>query len=87
MIKVSVPQFDEFRKYEFTGYKTVRIKNKPDSKDWNKITALLPGIPMGSFGPRTVESFLKDGKREVRSFYDARQNTRKFKNFYVTIES
>ncbi len=85
MITVQVPTFDEFNKYEFVEFKTIKIKNKPDNRDWNKITRLLPGFCQGSFGPKTVEHFLKEGKREVRSFYDSRQNSRRFKGWYITI--
>lgn len=82
MRTVSVPTFDEFKKYAFVGYKKVKIKNKPTHADAMKIIKLLPGTPCG-YVP--IERLIIEGKIEVRRFYDARQNTRKLKNFYVTL--
>lgn len=85
MKSVQVPTFDEFNNYAFIGYKTVKIKNKPDFKDVNKITRLLPGIAMGGIGRKPLQDLLTKGEKDVRSFYDARQNTRKLKGYKVFI--
>lgn len=87
MKTVIVPTFDEFEKYSFVKNVEVKIKNKPDFKDVNKITHFLPGIPQGGIGREPLQDLLTDGKKEVRSFYDLRQNTKKFKGYYVTIKN
>lgn len=90
MIKIQVPIFTEVflpklkTRYDFSGYKNISIKNKPNFRDVNKITKLLPGIPMGSIGQTPLQTLLETGKMEVCSFYDARQNSRRFKNYYIT---
>lgn len=87
MINVQIPQFDEFDNYKFTGYKKVKIKNIPDWKDVNRITAHLPGIPQGGIGRNPLQDLIKNKSKEVKSFYDSRQNTRKLKGYHVTIVS
>jgi hypothetical protein len=86
MKTVTVPTFDEFENYSFIKNVEVKIKNKPDWKDVNKITAYLPGIPQGGCGKYPLKDLLTDGKKEVRSFYDRRQKTKVFKDYFVTIE-
>lgn len=85
MITVQVPTFDEFNNYSFTEYVKVKIKNKPDFRDVNKITRPLPGIPMGGVGREPLKDLLTNGAKPVREFYDTRQNTRMLKGYYVTI--
>lgn len=82
---VSVPTFDEFDNYKFVKNVAVRIKNKPDSKDVNKITRLLPGIPQGGVGRTPLQDLITTGHKHVREFYDARQNTRKLHGYFVTL--
>lgn len=87
MKTLSVPTFDEWNKYAFVKNVEVKIKNQPTCKDVNKITRLLPGIPCGAVGREPLKDLLTTGKIEVRGFYDARQNTRKLKGYYVTVIS
>lgn len=86
MITVSVPTFDEFNGYAFVKNVQVKIKNKPDHKDVNKITRLLPGFCCGPVGPTPLADLLAKGKKDVRTFYDARQRTSKLRGHYVTID-
>lgn len=82
---VQVPTFNEFNSYRFVKYVKVKIKNKPDFRDVNKITSHLPGIPQGGVGREPLKDLLQYGSKEVRSFYDTRQNTRMLKGFHVTL--
>lgn len=86
MKTVSVPTFDEFNKYAFTGYVDVQIKDVPDFQDVNSITRHLPGIPQGGIGRTPLSDLITNGLKDVRSFYDARQNTRKFKGYHVILK-
>lgn len=86
MITVCVPTFDEFNHYAFVRFVRVKIKNKPDYKDVNKITRLLPGIPQGGVGPEPLADLLASGRKDVREFYDARQRTRPLRGYFVEIE-
>lgn len=86
MKTVLVPTFDEFNKYSFVKNVKVKIRNKPTSKDVLKITALLPGIPMGGVGREPLKDLLTEGSKDVRSFYDTRQNTRKLKGYKVLLQ-
>lgn len=86
MITILVPTFDEFNNYQFVKYVEVKIKNKPDWKDVNKLTRPFCGIPQGGVGRYPLQDLLKDGKKEVRSFYDARQRTRQFRNYFVMVK-
>lgn len=85
MIAIQIPLFDEFKNYSFKGFKKIKIKNKPDWKDVNKITKFLPGIPQGGIGKEPLSDLIKNGTKEVKSFYDSRQNTRQFKNYFVDV--
>lgn len=85
MITVQIPTFDEFDNYKFAGYKKVKIKNTPDWKDVNKICSCLPGIPMGGIGRKPLHDLIENKAKEVRSFYDLRQNTKRLKGYYVTL--
>lgn len=87
MITALVPTFDEFNKYAFMGYVEVKIKNKPDWKDVNKLTKSLPGIPQGGIGREPLKDLITNKTKSVRSFYDARQNTGMLKGYFVTIKS
>ena len=87
MITAIVPTFDEFKRYSFVKNVEVKIKNKPDYKDVNKIGHHLPGIPQGGVGGEPLKDLLTTGRKEVRSFYDARQNTRMLKGYFVTIKT
>lgn len=73
MITLQVPTFDEFDNYAFKGYVDVKIKNKPNWEDVNKITKHLPGIPQGGIGKTPLHDLLTDKKKAVGSFYDIRQ--------------
>lgn len=87
MINLKIPKFDEFDNYKHIGFKVVKIKNNPDSKDYNKVTNELPGIPQGY-----CKEFFDLGKIktsfQVTDFYDIRQNgkaLRKLKGHFITI--
>ena len=85
MITVLVPTFDEFADYAFVQNVPVKIKNKPDLNDLHKITRLLPGIPMGPVGPKPLADLLANGTKDIRSFYDARQRTRRLRGYFVKV--
>jgi len=85
MRTVLVPTFDEFNHYKFKKYVRVRIKNKPDLDDVHAITRYLPGICQGAVGPSPLKELLAGGKKDVRSFYDGRQNTKMLRGFFVIL--
>lgn len=89
MITIKVPTFDEFDNYKFVEFKEIKIKNKPDCVDVNKITHFLPGIPQGGIGREPLKDLLEGGKKSVKSFYDVRQLNSKtlkgFKGYFVEI--
>lgn len=87
MKTVSVPTFDEFNNYRFVGYVDVKIKNVPDFHDLNKVTRPLPGIPQGGCGRHPLADLLKNGYKDVRSFYDMRQNTKKLHGYHVILKN
>ena len=86
MIHLQVPTFDEFNHLQFKGYKVVKIKNNPDSKDYNKITALLPGLPQGYCSAIYKISETKNPIEAVE-FYDIRQGKglKKLKGYFITV--
>lgn len=85
MKTIQVPTFDEFNNYAFIGYVTVKIKNTPDFHDVNTITKHLPGIPQGCIGRAPLSDLITTGSKDIRSFYDIRQNTKKLKGYQVTL--
>lgn len=87
MKTIIIPTFDEFNNYQFVKNVEVKIKNDPSLKDLHKVEKHLPGIPQGGVRYPYLQDLLTTGKKEVRSFYDARQNTRKFKNYFVTVKN
>lgn len=86
MIHLQVPTFDEFNHLKFNGYKIVKIKNKPNTDDYNKITTVLPGLPQGY-----CSAIYEIGKTkepiEVTRFYDGRQGkgVNKLKGYFITV--
>jgi hypothetical protein len=87
MKTVSVPTFDEFNNYQFMGYVDVKINDVPDFTDINAICEHLPGIPQGGCGRQPLNDLITNGWKDVRSFYDLRQNTKKLKGYYVTLKN
>jgi hypothetical protein len=87
MIEVLVPTFDHSSEYRFKGFEIVKIKEKPDHKDVNAITKLLPGIPIGGIGKEPLVDLLKNGYKPIKSFYDIRQNTKRFGSFNVYLKN
>lgn len=85
MKTVQVPTFDEFNNYRFVKYVKVKIKNTPDFKDVNAITKHLPGIPQGGIGRKPLNDLITDGEKDVRSFYDGRQNTKMLRGYRVLL--
>lgn len=85
MKTVLVPTFNEFENYKFVKFVKVKIHNKPTSKDQLKIAAHLPGLPMGGVGREPLKELIQKGEMDVRSFYDARQNTKKLKGHKVIL--
>lgn len=82
MKTILLPIFDEFENYKLTHYKEVKIKNKPDHKDYIKVCRMLPGIPQGGSGALNRNEF----PIEIQSFYDMRQNSKRFKGYYITLK-
>lgn len=87
MITIQIPTFDEFNNYKFVKFVKVKVKNKMDSKDYGKITKLLPGVPQGYCGK--IYTIAKTKKPiDVTSFYDIRQNRkilRIMKGNFITV--
>ena len=86
MIHIQVPTFDEFNGLKFKEYKTIKLKNNPNTVDYNKITALLPGIPQGYCS--SLETLRKTKKPiPVTDFYDIRQGkgVKKLKGYFITV--
>ncbi len=80
-----VPTFDEFNKYAFVKNVPVKIKNKPDWKDCNKITQLLPGFAQGGSG--AISHLMANGQVPVRYFYDSRQRTKMLRGYSVRLSN
>jgi len=81
-----VPKFDTSNNYKFTGYKEVKVKNKLDYKDERKVINELPGMPCGYCS--ALAKITETRKPiEIRRFYDARQNTRMLKNYFITVKN
>jgi hypothetical protein len=83
MIKLLVPKFD--KDLNFVGHSKVCVKNKIDTKDYNKIASVLPGLPQGY-----CEEIYSIGKTkkpiEITRFYDPRQrDISKIKNRFITV--
>ena len=85
MITILVPTFDEFNNYKFKEYKEVKVKNKLDYKDERKVISHLPGIPQG-YCPALGKIGQTKEPIEVIRFYDARQNTKKLKGYFVSVK-
>ena len=80
-----VPTFDEFNDYKFKGFTTVKIKNKPNTKDYNKVTSKLPGMCVG-YCPALY--LIGETKKpiEIIHFYDIRQKgVKKLKGYFITV--
>jgi hypothetical protein len=78
-----VPSFD----YEnnFIGYKEVKVKNKMDHKDENKVLNILPGFKQG-YCPALSKITETREPIEITRFYDVRQRgVKKLKNLFITI--
>lgn len=86
MKTVIIPTFDQFNGYAFVKNVEVKIKNKPDWKDVNKITKHFCGIPQGGIGRTPLSDLIKNGFKSVASFYDTRQRTKMFKGYNVTLK-
>jgi hypothetical protein len=87
MKTILVPQFNEFENYKFTGLKEVKIKNKPNTKDYNKVTKALPGMCVG-YCPAIYTIAETNKPIEVVDFYDIRQKgVKKLKGHFITLKS
>jgi len=79
-----VPKFNY--KNEFVENVEVKVKNKPDTKDYNKVTALLAGIPQG-YCSKFFENF---DKIDIKHFYDIRQigkGDKRLKGHFITLKN
>ncbi len=87
MITLLVPTFDEFNNYKFKGNKEVKIKNKPNTRDYNKITKVLAGMCVGYCS--AVYTIGKTKKPiDITDFYDIRQRgVKKLKGYFITIKN
>jgi len=83
MKTILVPKFDE--KTNFIGYKKVTVKNKIDQTEAMKVISELPGVPCG-YCPAIYKITETKEPIEIRRFYDSRQNTKKLKGFFITVE-
>lgn len=86
MKTLQVPQFDEFNNYKFTGFKDVKVKNKMNTEDYNKITNALPGMCVG-YCPAIYNIAENKKPIEVIHFYDIRQKgVTKLKGYFITLK-
>ncbi|MBV5334197.1 MAG: hypothetical protein JZU49_00135 [Sulfuricurvum sp.] len=71
--------------FQISSFKQIKIKNNPDTYDYNKITKELPGTSCG-YCP-AVYTIAKTKKPiELIHFYDLRQkNVNKLKGLFITI--
>ena len=89
-----VPKFKEVwpvgakhHDYQFTGYKPVKIKNKPDTKDYNKVVSELPGFAQG-YCDELYTIGQTEKPIEITRFYDSRQaSAKKLKNYFIITPS
>lgn len=83
-----VPTFEPTCKgYRFLKYKEVKVKNKPNSKDYIKVTNALPGLPVGYCSE--LYKITETAKPiEIIRFYDLRQQgTKQLKGFFIRLKS
>lgn len=86
MKTLHVPTFDEFNDYKFIKFQSVKIKNNPDNKDYNKVTRLLPGFCVG-YCPELYTIGETEKPIEVTSFYDTRQKSvKKLEGYYIILD-
>ena len=84
MKTLQVPTFNEFNNLKFTGFKTVKVKNKMKTKDYHKITNLLPGMCVG-YCPDIYDIAKNKKPIEIIHFYDIRQRSvNKLKGYFIT---
>lgn len=87
MITLLVPYFDEFNNFKLLGHKEIKVKNKMDTKDYNKITSVLPGMCVG-YCSDIYKIAEKKQPIEITEFYDIRQkNVKKIKGHYITLKN
>ena len=85
MKTLQVPTFDEFNHLKFIGFKKVKVKNKMNTKDYHKITAVLPGMVVG-YCPEIYDIAKTKKPIEIIHFYDIKQrDVKKLKGYYITI--
>jgi hypothetical protein len=72
--------------YKFKGHKEVKVKNRMNSKDYIKVTSVLPGLPVG-YCSELYDITEKQKPIEVTRFYDLRQNgVKQLKGHFITIK-
>lgn len=87
MKTLQVPQFNEFDNFKFVGYKEVKVKNKMNTADYNKITSVLPGMCVG-YCPAIYTIAETKKPIEIIHFYDIRQRgVKKLKGFFITLKN
>lgn len=84
MVTLQIPKFDTFGN-KFLKFVTVKIKNKPNTKDYHKVINELAGFPQGYVAEiYTIGETKKP--IEVSRFYDLRQRgSRKLKGHFITV--
>jgi hypothetical protein len=81
-----IPKFD-INSLKFLGHKEVKIKNNPNTKDYNKVVEQLPGFPQG-YCPSIYNILISKKPLEITSFYDKRQRgSRKLKGYFITVKN
>jgi len=81
-----VPQFDRDT-LQFTGNIEVKIKNKPNTADYNKVAKKLPGLTLG-YCEQLYTIGQTEKPIEITSFYDVRQgkDVNKLKGFFIKLK-
>ena len=84
--KVVWPVGKKHHEHEFVGYVEVKVKYNPDSEDYQKVTAILPGLACGFC--QEFFTITKTGKPiEIIHFYDIRQGgVKKLKGYFITVK-
>lgn len=79
-----VPTFDY--EYTFMGYVEVKVKNKMDNEDYNKVISMLPGYAQG-YCPALYTITETKEPLSISNFYDIRQKgAKKLKNYFISVK-
>tara|TARA_R110002020_G_scaffold144907_1_gene318097 strand:- start:6 stop:275 length:270 start_codon:yes stop_codon:yes gene_type:complete len=84
-----VPKFNyvDNQGYKFNKYVEVKVKNKMNSKDYIKVTQVLPGLTVG-YCAELYDIAEKKNPIEITRFYDIRQRSvKQLKGYFITLKN